>query len=112
VAQRLGIHLSNIEPGAVNTEFVTNVKAKLSGKPSPGDDLYQPMLDSYMAGAMDAYKAAQSGEDIAKVIVEAATAATPHFRYVTSEWVRGVASRKYTDPTGDSIVTLMGSRLK
>ena len=111
VAKRLGIHLSNIEPGPVNTEFVNSVKAKLSGQPSPGDELYQPMLASYMAGSANVYKMAQTGEDIAKVIIEAATTPTPHFRYATSELVRGLGSRKYTDLTGDSIVTMMGSRL-
>jgi NAD(P)-dependent dehydrogenase (short-subunit alcohol dehydrogenase family) len=111
VAQRLGIHLSNIQPGPVNTEFVASVKSKLTGAPAPGDAIYQPMLASYMAGSTEVFKLAQSGDDVARVIVEAATADKPHFRYLTSDLVRGLASRKYTDLTGDSIVTMMGSRL-
>ncbi|MBM7113129.1 SDR family oxidoreductase [Archangium primigenium] len=112
VARTLGIHLSNIEPGPVNTEFVTHVKAKISGQPSPGDAHYQPLLERYMAGSAAVYQHAQTGEDIARIIVEAATVPEPHFRYATSDLVRQVAGRKYTDLTGDALVNMMGARLK
>jgi hypothetical protein len=45
------------------------------------------------------------------VIVEAAQAEAPHFRYVTSEFVRGVVALKYVDPSGDSVLALASSRL-
>jgi len=110
VAKRLGIHLSLVEPGPVATEFVNTVLGQR--KETQGvDAAYQPLLDGYMRGSQEAFKISQTGDDIARVIVEAATAEAPHLRYVTSEWVRGLASRKYTDPTGDSIIALTGSRL-
>ena len=110
VAQRLGIHLSAIEPGPVNTEFVSSVMQKRTGAASP--EVYRTMLEAYMSGSATVFKTmGQTPEDVARVIVEAATADKPHFRYVTSDMVRGLVSRKYTDVTGDSIVTLMGSRL-
>jgi NAD(P)-dependent dehydrogenase (short-subunit alcohol dehydrogenase family) len=112
VARALGIHVSNIEPGPVATEFVSSVKAKISGAPGPGDADYQPLLDTYMASSAKAFSGAQTGADIARVLLEAATAAEPHFRYATSELVKGLVSRKYTDLTGDSIIAMTGSRLK
>jgi len=112
VAKRLGIHVSNIQPGPVNTEFVASVLAKQTGEPSPGDAIYRPMLAGYMAGSSEVFaKMGQTPDDVAKVIVEAATVPTPHFRYVTSERVRGLAATKYTDPTGDTVVAMTGSRL-
>ena len=39
------------------------------------------------------------------------TADSPHFRYVTSEMIRGLVSHKYVDPTGDTVVALSGARL-
>jgi len=53
----------------------------------------------------------QTPAEIGQVIVEAATTATPHFRYPTSELIRGLLTRKYVDPTGDSVVALVGARL-
>lgn len=39
---------------------------------------------------------------MARVNIEAATAAQPHLRYVTSERMREAVARKYVDPTGNS----------
>jgi NAD(P)-dependent dehydrogenase (short-subunit alcohol dehydrogenase family) len=111
VARQFGIQVVAIEPGAVKTEFVANVLARPCGH-SEVAPVYQPLLEAYMARAQEAYAHhTQTGEDVAKVIVEAATAQTPHFRYVTSELVRGLVSRKYTDPTGDSVLAMMGAGL-
>ena len=112
VARALGIHVSNIEPGPVATEFVSSVKAKVPTAPGPGAEDYQPLLDAYLNSSKNAFSGAQTGADIARVILEAATAAEPHFRYATSELVKGLVSRKYTDLTGDAIVAMTGSRLK
>ena len=109
VVKRLGIHLSVIEPGPVNTEFVSTVSKQLSAREI---DDYAPLLNSYLSGSRQAFATAgQTGDDVAKVIVEAATAESPHFRYQTSETIRGIAARKYVDTTGDSVVALSGARL-
>ena len=109
VAKRLGIHIALVEPGPVNTEFVANVT-----KETVATDIadYKPLLDSYLSGTRQAFASAgQTGDDIAAVIVEAATSAAPHFRNLTSDMVRGYAARGYVDITGDSIVTMAGARL-
>ncbi|MBX7219763.1 MAG: SDR family oxidoreductase [Blastocatellia bacterium] len=112
VAKRLGIHVSLIEPGPVNTEFVATVQ---KGMHAPTESIradYGPMLEAYLNGTRQAFATiGQTGDDIGKVIVEAATAETPHFRYVTSDIVRQIVAQKYVDPTGDSVVALSGSRL-
>jgi len=110
VAKRFGIHLSLIEPGPVATEFVNTVLGQRQ-EPNAVDAVYQPLLNAYMAGSKEAFAIAQTGDDIARVIVEAATVESPHLRYLTSDLMRGLASRKYTDVTGDSLLALFGARL-
>jgi NAD(P)-dependent dehydrogenase (short-subunit alcohol dehydrogenase family) len=112
VAKRLGIHVALVEPGPVNTEFVATVVKQNERRESAEISDYTPMLTSYLNGSRQAFSTAgQTGDDIAAVILDAATAEAPHFRYLTSDMMRGIASRKYVDTTGDSMVTLSGSRL-
>jgi NAD(P)-dependent dehydrogenase (short-subunit alcohol dehydrogenase family) len=112
VAKRLGVHVSIVEPGPVHTEFVASVQQKRSQASARAAAAYAPMRDSYLAATSQVFAAlGQSGEDVGRVIVEAATAPSPHLRYATSDTVRGLIARKYVDPTGDSIVAMTGSRL-
>jgi short-subunit dehydrogenase len=113
VAKRLGVHVSIVEPGPVHTEFVASVQEKRGRAAArPATSVYAPMRDSYLAATSQVFAAmGQSGAEVGRVIVEAATAANPHLRYATSEAVRGIIARKYVDPTGDSIVAMTGSRL-
>jgi NAD(P)-dependent dehydrogenase (short-subunit alcohol dehydrogenase family) len=105
VARPLGIHLSLIEPGAVSTEFVNNV---LSANNGMAGDLgrYKALFEAYMSKVKGSFSTSQTGDDVARIIVEAATAAQPHLRYATSDRVRDLASRKYVDPTGDSVLEI------
>ena len=43
----------------------------------------------------------QTGDDVAKVILEAITANKPHLRYLTNHNFDVVIKSKYTDLTGD-----------
>ncbi len=112
VVKLLGIHVSVVEPGPVNTEFVASVRKLAEHAPGLQLEAYAPMLKSYLSGTQETFaNAGQTGDDIGRVIVEAATADAPHFRYVTSELVQGLASRKYVDTTGDTVIALTGARL-
>ncbi len=112
VASRLGIHVSIVEPGPVATEFVATVREKLGQtQPTEASAAYTTMRDSYLAASTQVFAMAQTGADVARVMVEAATAEQPHLRYVTSDLVRGIAGRKYVDLTGDSIIAMTGARL-
>lgn len=111
VARRLGIHVSLIEPGAVTSEFVSTVLGS-TDITSETDGAYDAMRAAYESAVNHSYaQSAQSGADVAAVIVEAATATAPRFRYQTSDVVRAIVARKYVDPTGESVVQLTGARL-
>jgi NAD(P)-dependent dehydrogenase (short-subunit alcohol dehydrogenase family) len=112
VAKRFGIHVSLIEPGPVNTEFVASVVKQREERADVEITDYAPLLSAYLSGSRQTFATAgQTGDDIAAVILEAAIAEAPHLRYLTSDMIRGVASRKYVDTTGDSIVAMTGARL-
>lgn len=103
VARHQGIHISLVQPGPVVTEFINNIqnnRPTTRGLDDPGP--YQPMLAAYSSQANAFYGKWQTADDVARVTVEAATAAQPHLRYVTSDRVREMVARKYVDPTGDT----------
>ncbi|HMA37847.1 MAG TPA: SDR family oxidoreductase [Chloroflexia bacterium] len=112
VAQRLGIRLSLIEPGAVNTNFVASVVAGRPETPPAVDRVYGPLLAAYIGGAQERFATlGQTPEQVAEVIVGAATTATPHFRYTTSAAVQGLVAQKYVDPSGDRLVAFFSASL-
>lgn len=112
VAQRLGIAVSLIEPGPVNTNFVASVVATLPASIQETQAIYGSMIEAYMGGTQERFAVSgQTPEQVGQVIVNAATAETPHFRYTTSEMVQGLVAQKYVDPTGDGLVAFFGERL-
>lgn len=112
MAKCFGVHISLVEPGPVNTEFVATARKHFTENKALVVDGYDQFQTRYLAGAQQMFaNMGQTGDDIAKVIVEAATAAQPHLRYLTSDVMRGLAGRKYVDLTGDSIVALTSARL-
>lgn len=112
VAARFGVRASLVEPGPVNTEFVASVMRTSPVATATAPDAYSELIGRYRASTANVFATlGQTGDDVARVILEAATAENPHFRYVTSEFVRGLAAQKYVDPTGDSVVAIFGARL-
>ncbi|MGL4611682.1 MAG: SDR family oxidoreductase [Trueperaceae bacterium] len=111
VVKKMGVHVSLIEPGPVNTEFVANVGGLLKRQPLAGDP-YLLLMQTYMNFIQKAFTTGQTSDDIAKVILEAATDATPHFRYVTSENAKQRVSFKYVDMTGDSVIAATSTVFK
>jgi NAD(P)-dependent dehydrogenase (short-subunit alcohol dehydrogenase family) len=112
VAKRFDVHVSLIEPGPVNTEFVATVTKQSETRADVEIADYAPLLAAYLSGSRQTFATlGQTGDEVATVILEAATAEWPQLRYVTSDMMRGVAARKYVDTTGDSIVSKTGARL-
>lgn len=121
VANRLGIHVSMIEPGAVVTEFVKNINQSHTGQAGESaatrhqnkfEGAYDAMRAAYLAAATQAYaQFSQTGAEIAQLIVDVAQAQSPHLRYPSSEGVRAVLAHKYTDLDGDKVRALCGARL-
>ena len=102
VVARLGVVVSIVEPGAVSSEFVGNVDGVDVEAPDP-EDPYAGLLAAYLARTAGAFANAQTPEQAAAVVVEAATTTEPRFRWQTSE---GAASF-----TGLSLADLDGSRV-
>ena len=114
VAARLGIFVSLIEPSPVNTEFVANVSGMQNLRVLESDP-YHAVISAYVAGVQKRYansNVGQTSDQIAPVILEAATAERPHFRYQTSNDVRDRVALKYVDPTGDSVIAATSQMLE
>jgi NAD(P)-dependent dehydrogenase (short-subunit alcohol dehydrogenase family) len=81
-ARKLGIFVSLIEPGPINTDFVANApRPDLAAVP----ELYRPLLTDFITQGERVYRTlGQSGDDVARVIVKAATRKSPALRYTTS----------------------------
>jgi len=85
VAKRLGIRLSLIEPGPVNTAFVADT---YQPRPEAPQEPYRAMLADFLARGKRVYHMlGQSGEEVARVIGRVATRKRPAFRYTTSRMV-------------------------
>lgn len=112
LARRMGVAVSLVEPGPINTEFVANVCRASTGTLVDLAPPYDAMLTSYMgasAGVFATY--GQTGADIAAIILEAAQTDKPHLRYVTSAFARQVVAPKVADFTGDAVVEAFAARL-
>jgi NAD(P)-dependent dehydrogenase (short-subunit alcohol dehydrogenase family) len=112
VARVLGIHVSLIEPGPVATEFGASANPPQEENSIPTCGIYADMVETYRRGFAQTASTPQTGDDVARTILEAATAKSPHLRYQTSEVSRQIAGRKLVDPTGDSIVNQLAGLLR
>ncbi|WP_034341979.1 SDR family oxidoreductase [Deinococcus misasensis] len=115
VMQHYGVRVSLIEPGPVNTAFVTNAGGQITGgaltQPEQ-DSPYRPLLNAYLSGSAEVFRTlGQTGADVAQVILEAIQAEKPHLRYQTSGNIQHLTSLKYVDPTGDSVLQITSGRL-
>jgi NAD(P)-dependent dehydrogenase (short-subunit alcohol dehydrogenase family) len=111
LARRMGVSVSLIEPGPINTEFVANVHATSQGSLSAGPP-YDRLLQAYMGASTGVFSQfGQSGQDIADIILAAAQEGKPHLRYVTSDFARQMVSPKIVDLTGDNVVEAFAARL-
>ncbi|MGW3976111.1 SDR family oxidoreductase [Streptomyces mirabilis] len=112
VVGKLGVAVSVIEPGAVATEFVANVRADRDVEAlvaGAGD--YQSVINSYLARTQQAFSAAQSARECAETVVGALTAAEPRFRYQSSESAAGFTAVKLADADGSAVQALTASWL-
>jgi NAD(P)-dependent dehydrogenase (short-subunit alcohol dehydrogenase family) len=104
VVAHFGISVSVIEPGPVRTAFVENVGGR-EQMVNPADNPYQIPLEAYLRVVNASFEqVGQTGDDIAGVILEAATADQPHFRYQTSSGMQTRAAAKLADTSGDAIL--------
>jgi len=103
VASALGVRVTVVEPGAVSTEFVSNVQAQ---EPLPVQGTpYAGLLDAYLARTAAAFDpaAAQTADGVAEAIVAALADPDPAARIQTSEAARKFAGIKLSDLDGSHV---------
>jgi len=103
VYKELGIHISLIEPGAILTNFVKNVKMPEATQ-KVDDDIkkLQDLTMKRMLGQFTSGNIAQTPMEVAEVMLKAITDENPHMRYLTNDKYLDVVKSKYVDPTGDT----------
>lgn len=112
VVARFGVCISLIEPGPVRTEFFATRDRAHATRTNSMNDPYQPLLEAYDRAVLSRMSSAgQTPDDVARTILEAATADAPHLRYQTSEFARAVVAQIRVDPTGDSIIAQMSGQI-
>ncbi|MEK2475795.1 SDR family oxidoreductase [Streptomyces noursei] len=104
VAATAGVAVSVVEPGAVASEFVSNVGGRDTALEQAGP--YAPALRAYLARSRDAFAAAQTPQGAAASIVELLETDQPAFRVQTSEAARAFTAVKLNDGDGSAVQAL------
>ncbi|MDI2127548.1 SDR family NAD(P)-dependent oxidoreductase [Yinghuangia seranimata] len=104
VAATAGVSVSIVEPGAVASEFVSNVGLPADAVEQAGP--YAPALSAYLDRTRAAFAAAQTADDVAGQIVELLAADRPAFRVLTSDAARAFAGTKLKDLDGSAVQAL------
>ncbi|KPC66557.1 SDR family oxidoreductase [Streptomyces chattanoogensis] len=107
VAATAGVSVSVVEPGAVASEFVSNVGLADNALEQAGP--YAPALSAYLDRTRGAFAHAQTPQDVAAQMVELLAAERPAFRVLTSDAARAFAGAKLKDLDGSAVQTLTGT---
>jgi NAD(P)-dependent dehydrogenase (short-subunit alcohol dehydrogenase family) len=110
VARARGVAVSVIEPGAVRTEFVSNVGDLQARREAAGP--YADLLDRYLATMNTHFgDGAQSATEVADVVLDVLRSPEPAFRYQTTPFATRFAATKLADVTGTAVQELTASWL-
>lgn len=93
------IHLVLVEPGPVNTQFITETSKK--GTRYLPDKPYGNMTEKVFDWHKDILSKGQDPNEVAKLIHAIIETPHPHLRYQTSPAMQKLAKRRYVDPTGN-----------
>ncbi|MDQ1663797.1 MAG: hypothetical protein QOJ68_3777 [Blastococcus sp.] len=110
VAARFGIDVCVVEPAAVGSDFVANIDPHLAGTGAAreeGDqdgDPYAELRAAYLRRAAGSFAQAQTPQDAAAVVAEAATTERPRFRWQTSATAGAFAGLSLADLDGSSVL--------
>jgi NAD(P)-dependent dehydrogenase (short-subunit alcohol dehydrogenase family) len=99
-----GVRVTVVEPGAVASEFVSNVGFDPAQFEAYGP--YVPQLRGYLSRTSGAFDGAQTSEQAADSIVEVLTADKPAFRVQTSDVARTFVGTKLTDLDGEAVQSM------
>ncbi|MBO1332301.1 SDR family oxidoreductase [Streptomyces sp. VRA16 Mangrove soil] len=103
VAATTGVSVSVVEPGAVASEFVSNVGLD-DNMPDMGP--YAPALSAYLERTRNAFANAQTPMDVAQTLVDLLAVEQPAFRVLTSDSARAFAGTKIKDLDGSAVQNL------
>jgi NAD(P)-dependent dehydrogenase (short-subunit alcohol dehydrogenase family) len=103
VAATVGVRVTVIEPGAVGSEFISNIALEVPAMVEAAGP-YGPALGNYLARTAGAFSSAQSPADAAAAIVAALQSDTPAFRIQTSAGARTFVSPKLADLDGSAVI--------
>ncbi|MGC4877801.1 SDR family NAD(P)-dependent oxidoreductase [Micromonospora sp. DT43] len=110
LAATTGVRVTVVEPGAVASEFVTNIGIDADAAIAAAG-AYGPALRAYLARTGQAFAAAQSPADAAAVVLAALTDPTPPVRAQTSDGARQFVGVKLADLDGSAVARLTGGWL-
>ncbi|MGO4600669.1 SDR family NAD(P)-dependent oxidoreductase [Terrabacter sp. 2YAF2] len=96
-----GVHVSVIEPAAVASDFVGNV-ARPDDVRAEGP--YAAQLEAYLARSAGAFANAQSSQDAAAAIADAATSTDYRFRWQTSDGATAFVGMSLADTDGSRVL--------
>lgn len=102
VAASFGVVVSVVEPGAVASEFTANVHR--ADVDTDHHDPYAGLLAAYLRRTAGAFDNAQTSQQAAEVIVEAATTDRPRFRWQTSAQAEQFVGLSLADLDGSRVV--------
>jgi len=114
VAATVGVQVSVIEPGPVATEFVNNVGVDVAALFAEAG-AYEPAMQAYLRHVMAEFadpEAAQTGGDVAEVVLTAMVTDSPAFRHQTSHWSRTFTGYKLSDHDGSAVVGMTSDWLR
>jgi NAD(P)-dependent dehydrogenase (short-subunit alcohol dehydrogenase family) len=107
VAAATGVSVAVVEPGAVSSEFVANVRESLTTAEGSAGPYSRP-LAAYLDRTRAAFSAntAQTPDQAAATIIEALSADPPPFRMQTSASARDFVGTKLADLDGSAVLGL------
>ena len=102
VAATFGVDVRVVEPAAVGSEFVANVDAR--GGNAPTAIPFGELRAAYLHRTAGAFRSAQSPEDAAATVVEAALSDVPRFRWQTGPAAAAFAGLSLADLDGSAVL--------
>lgn len=113
LARQFGVDVCLVEPGPINTEFVSSVRSTSQQSFAGMQGVYGEALQRYLGASGDVFSTyGQTGDDIARIIAALAVAERPDFRTITSDYAKAFVASKVVDPTGNSVIEIFDNRLK
>ncbi|MFD0574506.1 SDR family NAD(P)-dependent oxidoreductase [Kitasatospora gansuensis] len=109
VAATTGVTVTVVEPGAVASEFVSNLGGRDTLVAQAGP--YAPALHAYIERTTKAFDNAQTSDQAAAAIVAALTTDRPAFRVQTSDAARQFTATKLADLDGSAVLAFTGAWL-